>query len=169
MSVTSGWPEVMVPVLSRITVSMEWRFSRLSADLMRMPYSAAFPVPTMIATGVASPSAQGQEMTSTAMALDRANSKSCPAVIHTTAVRMAMPMTTGTKMPLTLSASLAMGAFEFPASSTSRMIWERVVSSPALEARNRKVPFLLIVAEMTVSPGIFSTGILSPVMAAWST
>ena len=169
MSVTSGCPEVMVPVLSRITVSMEWRFSRLSADLMRMPYSAAFPVPTMIATGVARPRAQGQEMTSTAMALDRANSKSCPATIHTMAVRMAMPMTTGTKMPLTLSASLAMGAFEFPASSTRRMIWERVVSSPTLDARKRKVPFLLMVAEMTVSPGIFSTGILSPVMAAWST
>ena len=32
---------------------------------MRMPLWAALPVPTMMATGVASPSAQGQEITST--------------------------------------------------------------------------------------------------------
>ena len=59
-SVTEGWPEVMVPVLSSTMVSMECRFSRLSADLMRMPYSAAFPVPTMMATGVASPARRGR-------------------------------------------------------------------------------------------------------------
>ena len=40
-----------------------------------MPISAALPVPTMMATGVARPKAQGQEITSTEMALDRANSK----------------------------------------------------------------------------------------------
>ena len=74
MSVTEGWPEVRVPVLSSTTVSMWWRFSKLSADLTRMPYSAALPVPTMMATGVARPRAQGQEITSTAMPQDRANS-----------------------------------------------------------------------------------------------
>ena len=42
--------------------AIEWRFSRLSADLIKMPYSAAFPVPTMIATGVASPKAHGHEI-----------------------------------------------------------------------------------------------------------
>ena len=78
-------------------------------------------------------------------------------------------MTTGTNTPLILSASRAMGALEVPASSTRRIIWARVVSSPTLEARNWKLPFLLMVAESTWSPGPFSTGRLSPVMAAWST
>ena len=126
----------MVPVLSRTMVSTLWRFSRLSADLIKMPISAALPVPTMMATGVARPKAQGQEITSTEMALDRANSKPMPAMSHTMAVTMATAITTGTNTPLTLSASRAMGAFVAPASSTRRMIWERVVSSPTLEARN---------------------------------
>ena len=78
-------------------------------------------------------------------------------------------MTTGTNTPLILSASRAIGALLLPASSTSRMIWARVVSSPTLEALNWKLPFLLMVAESTGSPGPFSTGMLSPVMAAWST
>ena len=33
--------------------------SNASPDLMRIPFSAPFPVPTMMATGVARPSAQG--------------------------------------------------------------------------------------------------------------
>ena len=41
-----------------------------------------------------------------------------------------MAITTGTKTPATLSASLAMGALEAEASSTRRIIWARVVSSP---------------------------------------
>ena len=47
-----------------------------------------------------------------------------------------MAMTTGTNTPLILSARRAMGALLLPASSTSRMIWARVVSSPTLEALN---------------------------------
>ena len=121
-SVTEGCPTVIVPVLSSTTVSMECRVSRLTADFMRMPYSAAFPVPTIIATGVARPRAQGQDITSTAMALERANSKDWPAISHTMAVSMAMIITVGTKTPLTLSARRAIGALVFPASSTRRMI-----------------------------------------------
>ena len=43
-----------------------------------MPYSAPLPVPTMMATGVARPRAQGQEMTSTATAEVRACSTLWP-------------------------------------------------------------------------------------------
>ena len=50
------------------------------------------------------------------------------------AVMSAMPMTTGTNTPATLSASLAIGALEAPASSTRRMIWDSVVSSPTRAA-----------------------------------
>ena len=43
-------------------------------------------------------------------------------------VMIAIVITVGTKTPLILSASFAIGAFEAPASSTKRMILERVVS-----------------------------------------
>ena len=43
-----------------------------------MPFSAPLPVPTMMAVGVARPRAQGQEITSTEMPMERANSKACP-------------------------------------------------------------------------------------------
>ncbi len=55
-----------------------------------------------------------------------------------TAVTAAMTMTMGTKTPATLSASLAMGALEEEASSTSRIIWARVVSSPTRLASKMK-------------------------------
>ena len=45
----------------------------MAADLIKIPFSAALPVPTIIATGVAKPKAQGQEITSTLIALDNAN------------------------------------------------------------------------------------------------
>ncbi len=80
-----------------------------------------------------------------------------------------MAITTGTKIPLILSASLAMGALDELASSTKRMIWASVVSSPMRRASNLKVPVRLIVAENTLSPGSLATGMLSPVRADSST
>ena len=74
-------------------------------------------------------------------------------------------MTTGTNTPLMRSASLAIGAFELPASSTRRMICESVVSSPTRVARTFTNPRLLIVAALTASPSPRSTGMLSPVSA----
>ena len=79
-----------------------------------------------------------------------------------------MPMTTGTKMPLILSASRPMGALVAVASSTSRTIWARVVSSPTRSARMTRWPEVLMVAPVTRSPACFSTGMLSPVSALWS-
>ena len=69
-------------------------------------------------------------MTSTEMAAFKAAGIPCPASIQMIKASTAMLMTTGTKMPLILSASLAIGALVEAASSISRMIWERVVSSP---------------------------------------
>ena len=135
---TTGLPWVRVPVLSSTTVSTRWRVSRASADLMRMPCSAPFPVPTMMATGVARPRAQGQEMTSTATPAVRAE-VALPVANHQAPAAMAaMTMTVGTKTPATLSASLEMGALEEEASSTSRIIWARVVSSPTRLASKTK-------------------------------
>ena len=84
-------------------------------------------------------------------------------------VRSAMPMTTGTKIPATRSASLATGALLEVASSTSRMICASAVSSPTRSARMTKRPEETRVAPIRVSPVFFSTGMLSPVMADSST
>ena len=64
-----GRPSVSVPVLSKATTRTACASSSASASLIRMPWRAATPVPTMIAVGVARPSAQGQAITSTATAL----------------------------------------------------------------------------------------------------
>ena len=70
MSITLGFPSVIVPVLSRITVLIECVFSKISAFLINNPFLAATPVDTIIATGVASPNAQGQLITKTDIARD---------------------------------------------------------------------------------------------------
>ena len=72
ISVTFGSPRVIVPVLSRATTWMRPASSRDSAVLNKIPFFAPIPFPTMIATGVASPSAQGQLITRTEMPLAKA-------------------------------------------------------------------------------------------------
>ena len=66
-------PEVRVPVLSKTIVVIDDIFSRTSPPLMRIPYEAATPVPTITAVGVARPSAQGQAMTKVEMPKLKAN------------------------------------------------------------------------------------------------
>ena len=67
-SVTSGSPLVRVPVLSITTVSIRAEVSSAVAFLNSTPRRAPSPVPTMIAVGVARPSASGQVMTTTVIA-----------------------------------------------------------------------------------------------------
>ena len=57
------------------------------------------PFPTIIATGVASPSAHGQLITSTAIPLDNAKPILCPAISHTIIVITAIVITVGTNTP----------------------------------------------------------------------
>ena len=52
--------------------------NKFSADLIKIPCDAPLPVPTIIATGVASPNAHGHEITSTEIPILNANSKVCP-------------------------------------------------------------------------------------------
>ena len=165
-SVTFGSPLVMVPVLSNATISTFPVSSRETAVLKRIPFFAPIPFPTMIATGVASPKAQGQLITRTEIPLARAKPTLSPAISHTITVSTAMEITAGTKIPETLSATFAMGALVAAASLTIRMIWESVVSSPTRVASQRIKPDWLMVAAETRSPACLSTGILSPVRAA---
>ena len=146
MSVACSLPCVRVPVLSNTTQSSSCAVSSASPDFTNIPFSAALPVPTIIATGVANPNAHGHDITSTAIADDRANSTVAPAKSHTIAVNTDMPITIGTNIPETLSASLAIGARELPASCTSLIISANIVSSPTLVARRRMKPLRLIVA-----------------------
>ena len=74
MFTTFIFPSVIVPVLSRATAFILCAISRLSADFINIPCSAPLPVPTIIATGVASPKAHGQDITKTDIAIDKANS-----------------------------------------------------------------------------------------------
>ncbi len=160
---------MIVPVLSNTMVSTKCSNSKLSADFIKMPFSAPFPVPTIIATGVANPNAHGHDITKTAIPIVNANSKLCPTSNHIIMVIKAIIITLGTNTPLTLSAIFDIGAFELLASSTNFMICESVVLSPTFVAFIFKYPFLLIVPETTLSPIVFSTGMLSPVILDWST
>ena len=97
MSVASGLPFVMVPVLSKTIVSTLCAVSSAAPDLMRTPCSAPRPVPTMMAVGVARPRAQGQAIVSTATKTVRAKAAPCPRRSQMPAETKAMPKTTGTK------------------------------------------------------------------------
>ena len=100
MSVTSGRPAVIVPVLSRTTVSIWPARSRTSPPRIRIPFSAALPVPTRIAVGVARPIAHGHAMIITATKLRSAGANRSPAGIRSnqmTNVRIARLITAGVK------------------------------------------------------------------------
>ena len=140
MSVTTDSPFVMVPVLSSATMAVFPVSSKDTAVLNIMPNFAPMPLPTIMATGVARPRAQGQLMTSTEIPLARANPIVWPAKSQIRMVITAMVITLGTNTPETRSATFAMGAFVATASLTIWIIWDKVVSSPTLVAWHFKNP-----------------------------
>ena len=117
--------------------------------------------PTMIDIGVASPSAQGQAMISTATALTSACARrgSGPPSAQTTNVddRDAAPPP-ARSTPATTSASRWIGARLRCASPTMRTICASSVSAPTRSARITKLPVPFTVPPVTASPGVFSTG-----------
>ena len=131
---------MMVPVLSRTTISIFSARSRCSPPLMRIPFPAPTPVPTMMAVGVASPSAQGQATTRTVTMCIREFSKPAPLMYQPAKVIRAMAIMAGTKTLETRSARRWIGALVPCASSTRRMIWASTVSWPTLVARKVKLP-----------------------------
>lgn len=121
--------------------------------------------------GVASPSAQGQAMMSTATALMSAwaSRGSGPTKAQTTNVMMAVRMTRGTKYEATTSASFWMGARLRCASATMATMRDSSVSAPTFSARTTSAPVPLTVAPITASPLALDTGMGSPVTIASST
>ncbi len=80
--------------------------SRGSPPLTKIPFSAPLPVPTIIAVGVAKPSAQGQAITITAVNAIKAKESVAPSTkYHTTKVMIAKIMTAGTNHAEILSAT----------------------------------------------------------------
>src|SRR3989338_5982132 len=173
--VTSGLPLVMVPVLSTTTISTLWSFSNVAASLIKIPSFAPLPTPTIIAVGVASPSAQGQAITRIPTNDTSPRDSACenpsicvPKVSQMPRVTNEIINTIGTKIPEILSASACIGARLPCASSTILMIWARKVSEPTFVVLNVKALLVLIVPVTTLSPIFFSTGIGSPVTMASS-
>ena len=130
---------------------------------MRIPSWAPRPVPTSSAVGVASPSAHGQAMISTATAAVKAKVAPAPLASQKPSVATDSAITIGTKTAEMRSASRCTGALPDCASVTSRPICARAVSAPTRVARTTRRPPALIVAPATASPGPTSTGTLSPV------
>ena len=62
-----------------------------------MPFSAPLPVPTIMAVGVARPRAHGQDITSTAIPIEKAKLTPAPERSHIMAAAAAIHITTGTK------------------------------------------------------------------------
>ena len=99
------------------------------------------PLPTIIATGVASPRAHGQLMTRTLIARASAKLNGRPEISHATPATKAIAITVGTNTLDTLSAIFAIGAFVAEAFSTISIIWLSVVSSPTRVASQVRNPF----------------------------
>ena len=161
----------MVPVLSNTMALMRWALSRLSASLIRIPISAPFPIPTMMAVGVASPKAHGQAIIRTVTAASNpwVNPLFPPKTIQSTKDSRAIPIIVGTKTAAIRSTSFWTGALLPCASCTRWMIWANKVSVPTLSAVNRKLPFWLMVPAKTEAPFSFSTGTGSPLSMLSST
>ena len=156
-------PVVTVPVLSRMTVSMRRVLCKTSMPLITIPICAARPLPTINAVGVASPSAHGQAMMSTATAAVNAFSASPSKNNQAANVAALITNTTGTNTLLTLSAKRCTGAFVACASRTNFAMRANVVSEPTRVARTIMRPFRFTVADVTEAPTATSTGTLSPV------
>ena len=139
------------------------------AFLKKAPCRAASVLPIVTATGVASPSEHGQEITKTQTALTKENSTERPKEIHTTNVTSATKITKGTKTELTRSATRSIGAFVSETASTSERIFENLVCPPARTTRICSQPEVTIVAQETSLPTPMMRGRLSPVRTDSST
>ena len=96
---------VNVPVLS-ITIALIFLiFSKAVASFIKILFSAALPIPTIKAVGVASPIAHGQAITNTATAAKMAfdNISGPPIRYHTRNVMRDKQRTIGTKINAILS------------------------------------------------------------------
>ena len=93
--VSRSAPRVSVPVLSKTTVSMTASRSIAEPSLTMMPFSNSRRAATTCTIGTARPSAQGQVMMRTAMAMVIERCQSPEASIQPAKVNSAVKWTTG--------------------------------------------------------------------------
>ena len=160
ISLTFRVPQVSVPVLSKAIRFVFPIFSSASPDLMITPCLVACPMAAMMAVGVASTSAQGQNTTRTVTALTR-SCVSTPPII-------AISRAAGTSQLAHRSAIRCIGACFSSASCTIRISRCNELSSPTFVARMSIVPKQFTVPPYTSSPAPLSTGRDSPVITDWS-
>jgi hypothetical protein len=98
ISTTSGFQYVKVPVLSKITTSISFVFSKASAFLIKIQFFAPVHVPTIIAAGVASQRAQGHAITRVETDATSAEEISQLIRYHTINVTIEINIITGTKI-----------------------------------------------------------------------
>ena len=168
-AVTAIRPLVTVPVLSNTTVSISPDDSSAWCPLMKMPSCAPRPQAATSAAGVASPSAHGQAMMSTARPALNACPAAAPARSQPASVSAAAASISGTKTPQTRLASRWMAALSACARPTSATSWASWVNSPTWTARTTRRPVRAMVPPVTASPAAASTGTGSPVIMLRST
>ena len=120
-------------------------------------------MPTIIAAGVARPSAHGQAITKTATACISATVQSPFTSQVAIKVRSAMPTTAGTNTAAALSATRAIGALLPCASDSAFIMSPSRVWLPSCVARYTTLPSVISAPANTLPPTFFSSGLDSPV------
>ena len=142
-------PVVSVPVLSKTTTCVLARASRAEASRKSTLLRAASPVPAIKAVGVARPKAQGQAITKTDTACNRAVDPSAPKNNHAANVISAMIIMAGTKNSVMRSTRFCTGAFEACAASMLAMILASTLSAGGLVSLITKRPLVFMEPPIT--------------------
>ncbi|COV02716.1 Uncharacterised protein [Mycobacterium tuberculosis] len=150
---TASCPTVNVPVLSNTTVSMLRMVSSARYPLIKIPSCAPRPEATIMAVGVASPSAHGHAITNTPSVTENARSAPAPLTSQAAPASPAMTKTTGTNTPAMWSARRWARAFCVWACSTRRTIAANWVSAPTAVASMTRRPSITTVPPTTEAAG----------------
>ena len=163
----AGRPRVRVPVLSQMTAFNFPAVSSTAASRTRIPRSEPRPIPAMTAVGVASPIAQGQATTSTAIALATARTRrgSAPKRYQAAKVARAIRRIVGTKIAEIRSARRAIAGFDPCARSTAATMRASAVLLPTDTARMTIGASRSSVPARMRAPVSRRTGIDSPLIA----
>ena len=160
---TSGLPSVSVPVLSSTTALTRAASSIAAASLNQMPCFTARPMPTIIAAGVAKPSAHGQAITNTATAFISAGIQSPFSSQVRIKVSTAMATTVGTNTAAAWSATRAIGALLPCASESAAIMSPSRVWLPSCSARYTMLPSVINAPANTLLCSVLASGWDSPV------
>ena len=115
-------------------------FSKASLVFTNIPFLLAFPDAITIASGVANPKLQGQATTRIVTNIFIAIATFLLIKNHIINAIIAIAIIVGTKYPLIVSATFAIGAFVFVASTTNLTISDTVDSLPIFSALYFIVP-----------------------------